>query len=159
MGESMTANTRKQSELCNYKVGHVPELCKSTFLGAGRQYLSYGLEDSNSGQRGVTWLAQCLTFVLSSHPSVSFCALRILQSTSIRDGILLTSIWWFVVDFAIFDNIYRYCELYTTKPPPETICLLHPIRFANMPLSQLLIDLLYEVTPRFVSKLWIYYGL
>jgi hypothetical protein len=37
MGENITANTRKLSALCKYKVGHVSRTCKSTFLGAGRQ--------------------------------------------------------------------------------------------------------------------------
>jgi hypothetical protein len=54
MGENITANNRKLSELCKYNVGHASRTCKSTFLGAGRQKLSLELEDSNSGQRGVT---------------------------------------------------------------------------------------------------------
>jgi hypothetical protein len=34
----------------------------------------------------MTWLAPCLTFVLSVYPSTSYCAHGIWQSTSIRDG-------------------------------------------------------------------------
>jgi hypothetical protein len=45
MGERISENTRKLLELSKYKVGQVPELVK---------VLSEGMEDSTSGQRGVT---------------------------------------------------------------------------------------------------------